>query len=60
MADDRLDLLTREDVNGLKNVDPESVEFRVVLETRVRGDLNPVASWSALVPHVLAKAGLLA
>ena len=57
MTDDRLELLTREDVNGLKNIDPESVEFRVVLESRVRGDLNPVASWNALVPHVLARAG---
>jgi hypothetical protein len=59
MTDDRLELLTREDVNGLKNIDPESVEFRVVLETRVRGDINPVAGWNALVPRVLAKAGFL-
>lgn len=58
MTDDRLELLTRKDVNDLKNIDADSVEFRVVLETRVHGDLNPVASWNALVPYVLAKAGL--
>lgn len=60
MTDDRLELLTREDVNGLKNIDPESVEFRVVLESRVRGDLNPVAGWNALVPRVLKSAGFSA
>ena len=59
MADDRIELLTRADVNGLKNLDPESVEFRVKLETRVRGDLNPVVGWSALVPHILLKAGFV-
>jgi len=57
MTDDRLGLLTREDVNSLKNLDPDSVEFRVVLETRIRGDLNPITSWNRLVPHVLAQAG---
>ena len=58
VTDDRLELLTREEVNGLKNIDPDSVEFRVVLETRVHGDLNPIAGWTALVPRVLARAGL--
>jgi hypothetical protein len=57
MADDRIEVLRREDVNGLKNLDPESVEFRVLLETKIRGDLNPIAGWNALVPYVLAKAG---
>lgn len=60
MTDERLELLKREDVNGLKNIDPESVEFRVVLGMKVHGDLNPIANWNALVPHVLAKAGFLA
>lgn len=59
MTDDRLQLLRREDVIGLKNIDPESVEFRVVLESKVRGDLNPVTNWKALVSHVIEKAGLL-
>lgn len=58
MTDDRLKLLTREDLDGLKNTDAESVEFRVVLENKVRGDLNPIVGWNVLVPHVVKKADL--
>lgn len=58
MTDDNLKLLTSDRLVGLTNIDPTSVEFRVQLEERVRGDLNPVTGWSALAKTVLAAAGL--
>lgn len=58
MADDNLKLLNSARLVGLTNVDPTSVEFRVQLEERVRGDLNPVTGWSAVASAVLMSAGL--
>ncbi|SER61100.1 Putative PD-(D/E)XK family member [Pedococcus cremeus] len=58
MTDDRLELLSSSDLVGLRNIDPSSVEFKVVLQDQVRGDLNPVKGWDALVPRLLETAGI--
>lgn len=58
MTDDNLKLLTSTQLVGLTNVDPGSVEFRVQLEERVRGDLNPVTGWPGVASTVLQAAGL--
>lgn len=58
MTDDRLELLSSSDLVGLRNIDLTSVEFKVVLQDQVRGDLNPVHGWNALVPYLLTSAGI--
>ena len=58
MTDDRLELLSSSDLVGLRNIDLTSVEFKVVLQDQVRGDLNPVNGWDALVPRLLKTAGI--
>jgi hypothetical protein len=59
MCDDRLELLTSNQLIGLRNIDPASVEFRVVLPDKVHGDLNPVTNWDKIVPTVVGAGGLL-
>jgi hypothetical protein len=58
LCDDRLKLLTSAQLSGLKNIDPGSVTFRIVLEDRVRGLHNPVSGWQALVPRILRASGI--
>ncbi len=58
MTDSRLELLSSSQLAGLKDIDSSSVEFDVVLDEHVRGDINPIAGWDAVVPHVLASAGI--
>lgn len=56
MTDDRLELLSSSDLVGLRNIDLTSVEFKVELQDQVRGDLNPVKGWDALVTRLLKTA----
>lgn len=58
MADDRLKLLTSESLEGIANVDPRSVKFRVVLGERIHGEHNPTVGWSAIARRILSAAGL--
>lgn len=60
MTDRRLKLLTSAHLAGLANIDPGSVMFRVVLNDRVRGELNPTTGWSGLTAKVLGAAGISA
>lgn len=56
MSDDKLKLLNSAQLVGLSNVDPGSVAFRVVLEDKIRGNINPVVGWSEIVVKVLRAA----
>lgn len=53
LADERLKLLRRVDVEPHTNVDAESVEFRVNLPHQVNGELNPIAGMNAIVAALL-------
>lgn len=58
MSDERLKMLSSEQLVGLKNVDHASVNFRIVLEDRVRGDRNPITGWPAIVARILGLVGI--
>lgn len=57
MTDERIKVLTRADLDGLTNVDPGSVAFRVVLPERIRGDLNPITGWGSITQVCLGAGG---
>lgn len=59
LTDDRLKFLTSSHLIGLSNVDPGSVVFRVMLEDRVRGDVNPLTTWNSLRTRILEAAGFV-
>lgn len=56
MTDERIKVLTRAHLEGLVNVDAGSVSFRVTLNDKVRGELNPVAGWDRLVKSLMERA----
>jgi len=57
LTDDRLKFLNSTHLIGLSNVDPGSVAFRVILQDRVRGDLNPLTTWDSSSTRILDTAG---
>jgi hypothetical protein len=57
LTDNRLKFLNSAHLIGLSNVDPGSVAFRVMLDDRVRGDLNPITTWSSSIARILGAAG---
>lgn len=52
VTDERLHLLRRQDAAGAVDVDIDSINFRVSLPDKVRGDLNPVTGMSAVVARL--------
>lgn len=58
MTDDRIKMLTSASLAGFTNVDHGSVNFRVVLGERIRGERNPTVGWTTIGRHVLDAAGV--
>ncbi len=57
MTDDAIRALRTADINGYDNVDPQSVSYHLKLPEKVRGDLNPVATFPAAAQKILRLAG---
>ena len=53
LADERLKILRRADVQSYTNVDADSLEFRIDLPSQVTGELNPITGMRSIATALL-------